>query len=60
LKEVILAHQGSCRIYLHITNGEERETVIAFSDEYRVDPSPVFRDRVRTLFSSPNVSFEWG
>jgi DNA polymerase-3 subunit alpha len=60
LKETILAHQGSCRVFLHITNGEQRETVIAFSDEYRVDPSPVFQNRVKTLFSSPRVSFEWG
>ncbi len=60
LKETILAHKGSCRIFLHITNGEKQETVIAFSDEYRVDPSPVFQSRIKTLFSSPHLSFEWG
>ena len=60
LKEAILAHKGSCRIFFHITNGEQRETVIAFSDEYRVDPSPIFQDRIKTLFPSPRLSIEWG
>jgi DNA polymerase-3 subunit alpha len=59
LKEAILAHKGTCRIFLHITNGERQETVIAFSDEFRVDPSPVFQSRVKTLFASPHLSFEW-
>jgi len=60
LKEMILAHKGACRIFLHITNGEQQETVIAFSDEYRVDPSPIFQDRIKTLFPSPRLSLEWG
>jgi DNA polymerase-3 subunit alpha len=60
LKEAILAHKGSCRIFFHITNGEQQETVIAFSDEYRVDPSPIFQDHLKTLFPSPRLSFEWG
>jgi DNA polymerase-3 subunit alpha len=59
LKEAILAHKGSCLVFLHITNGNHRETVIAFSDEYRVDPSPVFRNRIKALFSSPSLSMEW-
>ena len=59
LKEAILAHKGSCRIFFHITNGEQQETVIAFSDEYRVDPSPIFQDHLKTLFPSPRLSFEW-
>jgi DNA polymerase-3 subunit alpha len=59
LKEAILAHKGACRVFLHITNGNHRETVIAFSDEYRVDPSPGFRSRIRRLFSSPDLSMEW-
>jgi DNA polymerase-3 subunit alpha len=60
LKEMILAHKGACRIFLHIANGDRQETVIAFSDEFRVDPSPVFQDRIKTLFSSPRLSLEWG
>jgi len=59
LKEAILAHQGSCPIFLHITNGEKQETVIAFSDAYRVDPSPVFQSRIKTLFSTSHLSLEW-
>ncbi|MDI6761777.1 MAG: DNA polymerase III subunit alpha [Thermodesulfobacteriota bacterium] len=60
MKEAILSHKGSCRIFFHITNGEQQETVIAFSDEYRVDPSPIFQDHIKTLFPSPRLSFEWG
>jgi DNA polymerase-3 subunit alpha len=60
LKETILAHKGVCRVFLHITNGDRQETVISFSDEYRVNPSPVFQSRIKTLFTSPSLSFEWG
>jgi len=60
LKEAILSHKGSCPIFFHITNGEQQETVIAFSDEYRVDPSPIFQDYIKTLFPTPRLSFEWG
>lgn len=59
LKEAILTHPGDCQIYFHILNGERGETVIAFSDDYRVDPSPVFQEQVQTLFPSPRLSFEW-
>jgi DNA polymerase-3 subunit alpha len=59
LKEAILDHKGACRVFLHITNGEKQETVISFSDEYRVDPSPVFLSRIKTLFTSQGLSFEW-
>ncbi len=60
LKETIVAHKGGCRMFLHIANGEQQETVIAFSDEFRVDPSSIFRDRIKTLFPSPHLSFERG
>ncbi len=60
LKETIRAHRGTCRVFLHIVNGEERETVIAFSEEFEVDPSSQFQDSVKSLFVSPSISFEWG
>ncbi len=60
LREAILAHKGACRMFLHIGNGEQSETVIALSDEFRVDPSPLFQDHIKTLFPSPHLSFEWG
>ncbi len=59
LREVIQAHRGSHPIHFHITGGDRKETVIAFSDDYRVDPSPIFQERIRTLFPSPHLSFEW-
>jgi len=59
LKEVIQTHPGGYQIYFHITNGGQGETVIAFSEAYKVDPSPTFQEHVRTLFPSPRLSFEW-
>jgi len=59
LKEVILAHRGSCQVFLHLINGGRPETVIALSDDYRVMPSAGFQDDVKTLFPSPSLSFEW-
>ncbi|MGQ9508490.1 MAG: DNA polymerase III subunit alpha [Thermodesulfobacteriota bacterium] len=59
LKEVILAHPGSCTIYLHLINGDQPETVIALSNEYRVSPTAEFQEEVKTLFPSPLLSFEW-
>ncbi len=59
LKELVQTHPGGYQIYCHITNGGQGETVIAFSENYKVDPSPAFQERVRTLFPSPGLSFEW-
>ncbi len=59
LKEVILAHPGSCQVYLHLINGDRPETVIALSDEYRVSPTSEFQEDVKVLFPSPILSFEW-
>lgn len=59
LKEVIQTNPGGYQIYLHITNGGQGETVIAFSEDYKVDPSPTFQERVRTLFPSPRLSLDW-
>jgi DNA polymerase-3 subunit alpha len=60
LKEILLSHKGACQMFLHIANGDQQETVIALSDEFRVDPSPVFQDRIKTIFPSPRLSYEWG
>ncbi len=58
LKEVIAAHSGRYKVFLHFINGEQRETVIALSDHYRVDPSQSFQDRIKTLFNFLVLSFE--
>ena len=57
-KEMISAHQGGAKILFQVTNGKENDTVIAFSDHYTVDPSPVFQDRVRHLFETCTLSLE--
>ena len=59
LKEILIAHKGPYRVLLHVTNGERGETVIALSDDYRVDPSQHFQNYIRNLFPSPHLSFKW-
>jgi DNA polymerase-3 subunit alpha len=49
LKEIIRAHQGLCRIFLHLVNGKQRETVIALSEDYTVDPTPEFQSKIENL-----------
>jgi DNA polymerase-3 subunit alpha len=57
LREILLANKGRCRVFLHFVNGH-RETVIALSDEYTVDPSPTFQHHLKHLFQSPQLFFE--
>jgi DNA polymerase-3 subunit alpha len=58
LREVIADHKGAYRIHLHLIDGSQRETVVALADQYSVDPSSHFRDRVRNLFQSSLISIE--
>ena len=58
LKEIIAAHKGLYKVFLHFIDGEQRETIVALSDHYRVDPSQSFQDRIKTLFNFPVISFE--
>jgi len=58
LKSIIVTNKGSYRILLHLMNGKDRETIIALSDEYTVDPSSGFQNAIRNLFESPVISFE--
>ena len=58
LKEILTDHRGHSRVLLHLINGKQQETVIALSDQYAVDPSPRFQDRVKTLFQPSLISIE--
>jgi DNA polymerase III subunit alpha len=57
-KEMVLTHQGHIKIFLQVKNGKKDDTVIAFSDQYTVDPSLEFQGRVRQLFESCTFSME--
>ena len=57
-KEMIGANRGFYKVHLHFINGEHRETVIALSDHYKVDPSENFQHSIRNLFESSLISFE--
>jgi DNA polymerase-3 subunit alpha len=58
LKEVLLMNRGSFKVFLHLIDGGEGETIIALSDRYRVDPSSAFQQHVHTLFRSSVLSYE--
>jgi DNA polymerase-3 subunit alpha len=58
LKRILIAHKGSYKVLLHLTNGKQGETIIALSDEYTVDPNPDFQSQVKGLFQSPLISLE--
>jgi hypothetical protein len=58
LKEILTDHRGHTRVLLHLINGKQQETIIALSDQYAVDPSPLFQDRVKNLFQPSVISIE--
>jgi DNA polymerase-3 subunit alpha len=58
LRSIIVANKGFYKVLLHLMNGRDRETIIALSDQYTVDPSSVFQNAIRNLFESLVISFE--
>jgi DNA polymerase-3 subunit alpha len=58
LKEVLLMNRGSFKVFLHLIDGGDGETIIALSDRYRVDPSSAFQQHVQTLLRSSVLSYE--
>jgi hypothetical protein len=38
--------------------GNNRETVVALSDEYTVDPTQGFKKHIQDLFKFPPIGFE--
>ncbi len=58
LKEIILANRGSSKILLHFMGGNNRETVVALSDEYTVDPTQRFKQHIQDLFKWSPIGFE--
>jgi DNA polymerase-3 subunit alpha len=58
LKEIIEANRGSSHVLLHLIDGNHRETVVALSNRYTVDPSQDLRSQVQNLSKSFIISFE--
>jgi DNA polymerase-3 subunit alpha len=58
LREIILANKGIYKVLLHFIDGKDRETVVALSDHYRVDPSQHFQTHIKILFKSSLLSLE--
>jgi DNA polymerase-3 subunit alpha len=58
LKEIIINNRGFHKVFIHFTDEEHRETIMALPDHYKVDPSQNVQDHIKNLFSSPIISFE--
>jgi DNA polymerase-3 subunit alpha len=58
LKEMIITNRGSSKVLLHFINGDNRETVVALSDQYTVDPSENFKTCIQTLFKTSLITVE--
>ena len=58
LKGIIVANRGLYKVLLHLMDGKDRETIIALSDQYSVDPSSGFQNAIRNLFKSSVISLE--
>jgi DNA polymerase-3 subunit alpha len=58
LKEIIEANRGSSHVLLHLIDGKHRETVVALSHRYTVDPSQDFKSQLQNLSKSFIISFE--
>jgi DNA polymerase-3 subunit alpha len=58
LREIIISHPGGARVHLHLTDEKLQETVIAFGDQFRVNPSPEVQSRIENLFGSSQMTLE--
>ena len=58
MKRIVLLQRGECALRLHLTNGMKGETVVALSDQYRVDVSPAFQKTLQQLFESATLTLE--
>jgi DNA polymerase-3 subunit alpha len=58
LKDLIVENRGGTKVHLHLVDGQQKETVIAFSDQFSVDPSQQFQNHLKHLFQSSVISME--
>jgi DNA polymerase-3 subunit alpha len=58
LRDVIMANRGPSKVLLHFMGKNEREVIVALSDQYTVDPSQHFRNHVQDVFKSAVISVE--
>jgi len=58
LRDIIVAHRGPSKVLLHFMSGNNREVVVALSDQYTVDPSQDVRSHVQNVFKSALISLE--
>jgi len=58
LKGILVDNKGVTKVLLHFIDGEQRETIIALSDHYAVEPTPMFQNDIKNLFQSSHIFFE--
>lgn len=58
LKETILSNQGDYKVFLHLQENGNKETVVELSDRYMVNPSEDFQKNIKEIFKSFFLKFE--
>jgi DNA polymerase-3 subunit alpha len=58
LRDIIVANRGPSKVLLHFMGKNNREVVVALSDQYTVDPSQDFRNHVQDVFKAAVISVE--
>jgi len=57
LKEILLRHEGDCSVRLKLTIPTKAESVIAFSDEFKVGSSEGMVNDIERIFGAGSVTF---
>jgi len=58
LKGLLVENRGPAKVFLHLIDGKQQETVVALSDQYSVDPSQQFQSHLKDLLQSSIISLE--
>jgi hypothetical protein len=58
LKGILVTHPGGSKVCLHLTDETQKETVIALGDQYCVNASVDFQNRIQHLFEASSISLE--
>jgi len=58
LRDILLKHQGKCRVYLHMVIPNRSETIIALDDNLRLAPSELLAKEVKGIFGDKVTTFK--
>jgi DNA polymerase-3 subunit alpha len=58
LRRQLQNHPGDCKVYLHLQNHRDEETVILVGESYSVSPDDVLKSSVESLLGEGSISFQ--